>query len=98
MIIQTSIEAAGIVMNAMPMAVPNPPAEQPPGTEGLLTALGYFKWIVTALALVGLGLIAAQMMMAHRRGEGTEIGQALGWFVGGTSLFAAGSQILDVLL
>ena len=59
---------------------------QPPGTQGIVTVMGYVAWVVCALCVTGVLLVAGRM--AKRRGLAPR-GWRLQTFVGGfPSLFS----------
>lgn len=76
--------------------VPTP--GQPPGTGGLLTALGWVAWVVTLACIGGIFLVAGKMAFAHRRGEGSEAVGQLGWVLGACVLIAAAGPVVNALI
>jgi hypothetical protein len=83
--------AAGSTLLAADITVPA--SVQPPGTEGLLTVLGWGAWIVTLVCIAGIFAVAAKMAFSHRRGEGSEAVGQLGWV-----LIASAGPIVNVLI
>jgi hypothetical protein len=79
-------------------AIPVPPAVQPPGTAGLLTAVGWVAWVVTLACIGGIFFVAAKMAFAHRRGEGSEAVGQLGWVLGACVLVAAAGPLVNALI
>jgi hypothetical protein len=75
-----------------------PSPEQPPGTQGLSTLLNWALWLVTFAAVIGVFITAGSMMLAHRRGEGSEQAAKLGWVLGGCVAAAGASAIVNTLL
>ena len=75
-----------------------PESVQPPGTEGLLTVLGWGAWIVTLVCIAGIFAVAAKMAFSHRRGEGSEAVGQLGWVMGACVLIASAGPIVNVLI
>lgn len=75
-----------------------PTAAQPPGTDGLTTLLGWLLWIVSFAGVIGVLVVAAMMMFAHRRGEGSETASKLGIVLGGCILAAAAAPLVNVIL
>ena len=92
--------AAGVHM-ATPAqaAAPTPGQEQPPGTEGLSTMLGWGGWLVSFVCVAGILIVAAMMALKHRRGEGGgEAMGALGWVLGACVLGSAAGPIASALI
>jgi hypothetical protein len=82
---------------AATIAAPNPGGgTAPPGSDKILTVLGWVKWLVTAVAVGGALFIGAKMAMAHRRGDDTNMA-ALGWWLAGCVLLGVAPQLVDVL-
>ncbi len=77
--------------------VPQPNGAQPPGTDGLLTILGWGFWMVSLVGVGGILLVAAFMMLKHRRGEAGESMGSLGWVLGGCVLATASGPIGNAL-
>lgn len=82
----------------LPADITPPTPVQPPGTQGLTTLLGWVAWGVTLLCVLGVLLVAAKMAVSHRRGEGSEAVNNLGWVMGACVLAASGAQLVNVLL
>lgn len=79
-------------------AINTPTAQQPPHTEGLMTMLGWLLWIVSFAGVIGVLVVAAMMMFAHRRGEGSETASKLGIVLGGCVLAAAAAPLVNMIL
>lgn len=80
-------------------AVPDPGTGiQPPGTQGIVTALGYVAWVVCALCVAGVLMVAGRMAIHHRQGIGGEHMSGLAWVLGACILVAAGSGIIGALI
>ena len=80
-------------------AAPTPGQEQPPGTEGLTTMLGWGGWLVSFVCVAGILIVAAMMALKHRRGEGGgEAMGALGWVLGACVLGSAAGPIASALI
>lgn len=75
-----------------------PTPVQPPGTAGLATLLNWGLWLVTFAAVVGVFIAAGSMMLASRRGEGSEQAAKLGWVAAGCVAAGGASAIVNVLL
>ena len=75
-----------------------PPSVQPPGTAGLLTAVGWVAWVVTLACIGGIFFVAGKMAFAHRRGEGSEAVGQLGWVLGACVLVAAAGPLVNALI
>ena len=79
--------------------IPNPGLGQaPPGSEGLLTILGWLAWIVCGLAIAGILITAGVMMVQNRRGEGGEHAGRLAWVLGGCILAGSASGVVGILV
>jgi hypothetical protein len=92
----TALSTAKNTLLAVDITVPS--SSQPPGTEGLLTVLGWGAWIVTLVCIAGIFAVAAKMAFSHRRGEGSEAVGQLGWVMGACVLIAAAGPIVNVLI
>lgn len=80
-------------------AAPQPGQEQPPGTEGLSTMLGWGGWLVSFVCVAGILIVAAMMAVKHRRGEGGgEAMGSLGWVLGACVLGSAAGPIASALI
>lgn len=75
-----------------------PTPVQPPGTAGLATLLNWALWLVTFAAVIGVFITAGSMMLAHKRGEGSEQAAKLGWVLGGCVAAAGATAIVNTLL
>jgi len=71
---------------------------QPPGTQGLVTALGYVAWTVCFLCVAGVFLVAGRMAVHHRQGIGGEHMSGLAWVLGACVLVAASSGVVGALV
>jgi len=97
--VSTVLTALGTAKDTLILADINAPGSvQPPGTEGLLTVLGWFAWVVTLACIGGIFLVAGKMAVSHRRGEGSEAVGQLGWVMGACVLIAAAGPIVNVLI
>jgi hypothetical protein len=92
----TALSTARNTLIAVDITVPS--SVQPPGTQGLLTVLGWGAWIVTLVCIAGIFAVAAKMAFSHRRGEGSEAVGQLGWVMGACVLIAAAGPIVNVLI
>ena len=95
-----AVNAAILALPPTPAAadVTQPSPVRPPGTEGLTTLLNWGMWLVTFAGIVGVLIAAGSMMLAHRRGEGSEQAAKLGWVMGGCCVAAASASVVNVLL
>ena len=95
-----AVTAATLALTATPAVadVNQPSPVRPPGTEGLTTLLNWGMWLVTFAGIVGVLIAAGSMMLAHRRGEGSEQAAKLGWVMGGCCVAAASASVVNVLL
>ena len=82
------------------LAVVNPGTGiQPPGTQGIVTAMGYVSWVVCALCVTGVLLVAGRMALHHRQGIGGEHLSGLAWVLTHVRiLVAAGSGVVGALI
>jgi len=79
--------------------IPKPIDGTPPGANGLLTILGWVSWIVFALAVAGVLIVAGKMMFDHRQGQGG--GQAatgLMWVLAGCIVAAVASGLVGAVV
>lgn len=79
------------------LALPNPDPEAPPGTEGLVSVMGWARWVALGICLVGLMAIGAMMAIRQRRGEGGEQIGAVGYALGGVVLISAAFSLVSFL-
>lgn len=80
-------------------AAPTPGQQQPPGTQGLTTMLGWGGWGVSFVCVAGILVVAAMMALKHRRGEGGgEAMGSLGWVLGACVLGSAAGPIANALI
>src|SRR5216110_3003456 len=77
----------------------NPKSVEPPGQVGekIKTILGWLKYLVSAAGVAGMFITSARMMIAHRRGDDTNVSQ-LGWVLGACVLAAAAPWIVAALV
>ncbi|MDN5762567.1 MAG: hypothetical protein L0H41_09660 [Microlunatus sp.] len=74
------------------------PGTTPPGTSGLVTALGYVTWIGLALAGIAVVLLGVRIAASLRRGEGAlNIGR-LGLVAGGVVIISGAGSLVAGLL
>ncbi|MCD2444328.1 hypothetical protein LQ757_18765 [Agromyces sp. SYSU K20354] len=52
--------------------LPDPAPVQPPGTDGLITIMGWLKWVGFFAAIAALIIGAIMIMFATNRGEGMQ--------------------------
>ena len=93
----TSALGAPLLRAVVAADIPTPTSVQPPGTQGLMTILGWLSWGVTFLCVVGVFVVAGSMAFAHRRGEGSEAVGKLGWVLGACILGASATSLVNVL-
>ncbi|PZG22360.1 hypothetical protein [Nonomuraea aridisoli] len=70
----------------------------PPGSEKLLTALGWAAWIVTGVCVAGVMGVAARMALVHHRGEGGRHAAGLAWVMAACVLLGSASGLVGALL
>jgi len=91
--------AANLATLVMPAGVPDPGNGQaPPGSEGLLTILGWAVWIALALGVLGVIIAGITMMLQVRRGEGGEGLVRLGWVLAGCVVVAGASGLVAAFI
>ena len=96
-----SLSAAVTPLLAAPAyaAAPTPGQQQPPGTQGLTTMLGWGGWGVSFVCVAGILVVAAMMALKHRRGEGGgEAMGSLGWVLGACVLGSAAGPVANALI
>ena len=95
----TAVAAMSLLATPASAAAPQPGQQQPPGTEGLSTMLGWGGWLVSFVCVAGILIVAAMMALKHRRGEGGgEAMGALGWVLGACVLGSAAGPIASALI
>ena len=77
---------------------PNPTPTAPPGSQGLLTILGWVSWIVFGLAVAGVLLVAGKMAVDHNQGRGGNAASGLIWVLGGCILAAVASGLVGAIV
>ena len=88
-----------LLIPAPAYAAPTPGQQQPPGTQGLTTMLGWGGWLVSFVCVAGLLVVAAMMALKHRRGEGGgEAMGSLGWVLGACVLGSAAGPLASALI
>jgi hypothetical protein len=80
-------------------AVPNPgQGTAPPGSQGLLTILGWAAWCVFGVIVAGLLIVAGRMALAHRRGEGAEVSGGIVLVLAAAVIAGSASAIVGAVL
>lgn len=83
---------AGTVLAELP--VPGEP-QAPPGVgDKANTILAWGAWIVFALGIVGIFIVAGKMAVSNRRGEGGEHAASLGWVMGALILVSSAAGLV----
>ncbi|MGW2793579.1 hypothetical protein ACWC9H_27120 [Streptomyces sp. NPDC001251] len=79
---------------------PVPKSTNPPGTVvgNVNTILGWVLWGVSALAVVGILIVAAKMFTSFRTGEGSEHMGMLGKVLAGCILAASAGPLVNAFL
>lgn len=72
--------------------------EAPPGSEKVLTVLGWVAWVIAAVCIIAVMIVGARMAFTNRRGEGSEAAQSLGWVMGGLIIVSVASAVTGFLL
>lgn len=70
----------------------------PPGSDKLLKVLGWGAWVVSAVCVGGVFIVAAKMAISHHRGEGGQHAAGLAWVLGGCVLLGSASGLVGALL
>ena len=75
------------------------PPEPIPGTaaEKVSTLLSWAAWVVAALCVAGIMIVAGRMAVMHRRGEGGEHASGLAWVAGACILVGSAGAIVGAL-
>lgn len=71
---------------------------QPPGTQGIVTAMGYAAWVVCAICVVGVLVCAGRMAVSHRQGMAGEHMSGIAYVLGACILVASASAIVGSLI
>lgn len=80
-------------------AVPNPGPAQPPGTQGISTAISWTIWIVGALCFIGALAAAGKMALEWHRGMGTDGATGhLGKVLAACIVVAAAAPVVNALV
>lgn len=94
----TSAASAGrraVVFLADP---PNPgKGSPPPGSAQLTSILGWVAWVVLALCVCGVLVVAGRMAISHQRGQGGEHATGLAYVLGACVLVGIASTVVGML-
>ncbi|MFJ3825993.1 hypothetical protein [Streptomyces nodosus] len=71
---------------------------EPPGAGKLKTILRWVAWIVLALCVAGILIVAGRMAVSHQRGQGGEHATSLAYVLGACILVGAASGIVGLLV
>jgi hypothetical protein len=71
--------------------------QAPPGADKINILLAWVKWLFTAAAVAGGMFIGVKMVLAHRRGDDTNVA-SLGYWLGGCVLAGAAPHLVTALL
>lgn len=83
------------------MSAPNPAPQVPSGmAEPVNQIIGWGKWIVMALGVIGLLFCAGQMIMGRKNRHQMAADGATGvpWVIGGVSLIALAAPLVDAFV
>lgn len=72
--------------------------KKPPGSEGLTKAIQWVAWIVLALCVTGVLIVAGRMAVSHQRGQGGEHATGLAYVLGACILVGAASGLVGSLV
>lgn len=95
--ISTLSTLAGDVLPGIVSALPDPAPQQPPGTEGITTILGWAKWVGLVAAILAFIFAGIMMMFKSRRGEGGENVATLGWVTAGIIVVGSATALVGFL-
>ncbi|MGQ0632491.1 MAG: hypothetical protein ACT4P1_15840 [Sporichthyaceae bacterium] len=101
MLTDLALSAAVKATMALPTAdeVPNPPAQGPQEIKDKIdTVLGLLKLGVIAACVAGMLFVAAKAVLAHRRGELSDVMGQLGAVALGCVLVGSGSALVAFLM
>ena len=99
MIIEVTLNLHALVGHVADVvaAAPDPGGGlQPPGADKVVKILQWLKWLFTAAAVAGGLAIAAKMVIAHRRGDDTNVAH-LGVWLGACVLAGVAPHVVDAL-
>lgn len=85
----------------MVASAPNPAPSVPDGMAGPVNQIiGWGKWIVMALGVIGLLFCAGQMIMGRKNRHQMAADGATGipWVIGGVSLIALSAPLVDAFI
>ena len=97
-VLTSLLEVSTDLMSALPAAVPDPPAVQPPGTGKFTDIMGWAKWVALAVCILGLFAAGALMDIQSRRGEGGEHVGKIGMALGGVIVISASAALVGFLV
>jgi hypothetical protein len=97
-VLDTILTAAHDLAVTVPTQLPDPAPVQPPGTDGLLSIMGWAKWVALALCIMGLVAAGAMMSWQSRRGEGGEHVGKIGMSLGGVIVISAAGALVGFLV
>ena len=93
--------AVAVHGHVLAITVPNPAPTPIPGLAGPLdTVVGWGKWLMMFLGIIGLLICAGQMMIGRRNRHSFAADGAAGipWVLGGLSLVAISTGVVTVFL
>jgi hypothetical protein len=91
-LIQAHIPAGGVVpTGGPPKPLPGNAAQK------VDTLLSWAAWLVAALCVAGIMIVAGRMAVMHRRGEGGEHASGLAWVAGACILVGSAGAIVGAL-
>lgn len=91
------LTVASDLATVLPAQLPDPAPVQPPGTDGLVTILGWAKWVALFICILGLIAAGAMMAVGRSRGEGGEHVGKLGWVLGGVIVISAAVALVGFI-
>ncbi len=98
------MEAITLVTNALdtligflPLELPTPVPEAPPGSDKFLSIMNWAKWIALAVCILGLFGAGALMAIQSRRGEGGEHVGKIGMALAGVIVISAAAAFVGFI-
>lgn len=80
-------------------AAPDPGAGiAPPGSDKIVTVLGWVAWLVFAACVAGILFCAGKMAVNHRRGEGAEHASGLAYTLAACIVAGSASAIVGLMV
>ena len=96
----SSVHAAIVAATGtLTVDIPNPGPIAPPGSNGLVTIIGWASWIIFGIAVIAIFVVAGRMMLESGRGRGGgEAATGLVWVLAGVILAAVASGVIGTIV